>query len=319
MTPTAAGIAQPGACGRAAEPCAHERRRTAGRLANWAALALSALASVAACELRGYRIDWRHLAAMAIIIAVVVAISLFYTYVRNTADNRLGETLHEAAILLAAWAPLGALSYLAAGLGLPYVDAQLAAIDRAIGFDWQAWRSFVHGMPGVEAALRIAYFSSFVQIYALIFVAGLAGRGDRVRELVALLIATGVAVVVLSGLFPAQSAWAYYGVDLHKAYHLADLNTLREQTAQVIDVGRQTGIVTFPSYHTAIALILVWVTRGIAPLFWPALILNVGVLVAIPTEGGHYLVDMLAGAAITALACLWFAGRDRAGAPGRAR
>ncbi|MCO5106597.1 MAG: phosphatase PAP2 family protein [Burkholderiaceae bacterium] len=195
MTPTAAGIAQPGACGRAAEPCAHERRRTAGRLASWTALALSGLASVA----------------------------------------------------------------------------------------------------------------------------GLAGLGDRVRELVALLIVTGIVVVVLSGLFPAQSAWAYYGVDLHKAYHLADLNTLRDQTAPVIDVGRQTGIVTFPSYHTAIALILVWVTRGIAPLFWPALILNLGVLVAIPTGGGHYLVDMLAGAAITAAACLWLARRDRAVPPARLR
>jgi len=319
MTLAAAGIARSGLRARGAALSVQERRRTAGRLANWAALALSALVGVLACELHGYRIDWRHLAAMAFIIAVVAAISLFYTYVRRTPDNRLGETLHETALLLAAWAPLGALSYLAAGLGLPYVDAQLAAIDRAIGFDWQAWRSFVYAMPGVEAGLRIAYFSSFVQIYALILVAGLTGRGDCVRELVALLIVTGIAVVVLSGPFPAQSAWAYYGVDLHKAYHLADLNTLRDQTVQVIDVGRQTGIVTFPSYHTAIALILVWVTRGIAPLFWPALILNLGVLVAIPTEGGHYLVDMLAGAAITALACLWLARRDRAAAVARAR
>ena len=312
----AANRVQAGAPGAPGES---ERRRTAGRLANWVALAVLAVACVVACELRGYRIDWRHLSAMAIILAVVVAISLFYTYVRDTPDNRLGETLHEAALLVAAWAPLGALSYLAAGLGLPYVDPQLAALDRALGFDWHAWRAFVHGAPGSEAALRIVYFSSFVQIYALVFVAGLAGLGDRVRELVALLIATGIVVVVLSGLFPAQSAWVHYDIDLHKAYHLADLSTLRGQAAQVIDVGRQTGIVTFPSYHTAISLILVWVTRGIAPLFWPALALNAGVLVAIPTEGGHYLVDMLAGAAITALACLWIARRDRAAALARPR
>lgn len=57
----------PGTRGRA------ERRRTAGRLANWAALAVLAVACVIACELRGYRIDWRHLSAMAIIVAVVVA------------------------------------------------------------------------------------------------------------------------------------------------------------------------------------------------------------------------------------------------------
>lgn len=319
MTVAVAGVARPGARARPGTSCARERRRTAGRLADWALLALLALACAVACQLRGYRIEWRNLAAITMIIAVIVAISLFYTYVRNTPDNRLGETLHEAAILLAAWAPLGALSYLAAGLGLPYVDAQLSAIDRAIGFDWLAWRSFVHATPGVEVVLRIVYVSSGVQICALIFVAGLAGLGDRVRELVALLIVTGVAVVVLSGPFPAQSAFAYYGVDFHKAYHLADLNTLRDQSAQVIDVGRQTGTVTFPSYHTAVALILVWVTRGIAPLFWPALILNLAMLAAIPSEGGHYLVDMLAGAAITAAACLWLARRDRAAALARPR
>lgn len=322
MTLAAASPARAAPPARAGAPGVRgegERQRTAGRLANWAALAVLGVACVVACELRGYRLDWRQLSAMAIILGVVVAISLFYTYVRDTPDNRLGETLHEAALLVAAWAPLGALSYLAAGLGLPLVDAQLAAIDRALGFDWHAWRSFVIGTPGAEAALRVLYFSSFVQVYAVIFVAGLAGLGDRVRELVALLIVTGVAVVVLSGLFPAQSAWAHYGVDLHKAYHLAELNRLRDHTGWVIEVGRQTGIVTFPSYHTAIALILVWVTRGIAPLFWPALVLNAGVLVAIPSEGGHYLVDMLAGAAITALACLWIARRGRAAALARPR
>src|SRR5690606_10427094 len=140
--------------GATGAPGGSERQRTAGRLANWAALAALGVACVVASELRGYRIDWRHLSAMAMILGVVVAISLFYTYVRNTPDNRLGETLHEAALLLAAWAPLGALSYLAAGLGLPFGDAQLPAIDRAPGFDWPAWRALAHATARLRPAPR---------------------------------------------------------------------------------------------------------------------------------------------------------------------
>ena len=37
-----------------------------------------------------------------------------------------------------------------------------------------------------------------------------------------------------------------------------------------------TGIITFPSFHTAVAIITVWVVRGLGG-FWPLLVLNIGV------------------------------------------
>jgi len=52
---------------------------------------------------------------------------------------------------------------------------------------------------------------------------------------------------------------------------------------------------------------------------WAAMAMIIGVIVAIPTEGSHHLVDMFAGAAITAAACLWLARRDRITAPARPR
>jgi len=101
--------------------------------------------------------------------------------------------------------------------------------------------------------------------------------------------------------------------------HAVNPNTLRDQTARGIDAGCQTDLRAFPSYSTAIALILVLVTHGIGPLFWPMLILNLGVLVAVPAKGDHDLANRLAGVAITALACLLLAGRDRVAADARRR
>ena len=57
------------------------------------------------------------------------------------------------------------------------------------------------------------------------------------------------------------------------------------------------GVVAFPSYHAAIALVPVRVT--------------------LPAKGDHDLTNGLAGVAITALACLWLAGRDRVAADTR--
>ncbi len=57
------------------------------------------------------------------------------------------------------------------------------------------------------------------------------------------------------------------------------------------------GVVAFPSYHAAIALVPVRVT--------------------LPAKGDHDLTNGLAGVAITALTCLWLAGRDRVAADTR--
>jgi membrane-associated phospholipid phosphatase len=64
------------------------------------------------------------------------------------------------------------------------------------------------------------------------------------------------------------------------------------------------GIVTFPSFHATLAIILTyavrhyrWALAVIAPL-------NCLMILAIPTVGGHYLVDLFGGAAVAGLAIL---------------
>jgi len=56
--------------------------------------------------------------------------------------------------------------------------------------------------------------------------------------------------------------------------------------------------VTFPSFHTAMALTYIWGFRNTGPIGWGATLLNIVMLCAIPWIGGHYLVDMIAGAAV---------------------
>jgi len=64
------------------------------------------------------------------------------------------------------------------------------------------------------------------------------------------------------------------------------------------------GLVTFPSYHTASGILLcaalfrTW-------MFWPALVYSTVMIASAPIFGGHYFIDLFAGAGL-ALAVVWW-------------
>lgn len=273
-------------------------------------LGLLALVGVVASR-STFTIAWSLWGMVAILSCTLLAVSRLYSLLRRR-EGRLSNTLHELA-LLSAYAPAAAaLSYIVLTPSLPLVDSQLATIDRMLGFDWPAWYRLVSDSPRVEFALQVFYRSSLLHVIVLILALGLIGRIERARELNALLIATSLPMVLISGLLPALSAWVYYDIGVEKAYHLEHVVGLRDGSFRILSPGTLLGIVTFPSFHTAIALALVYASRGIAWLFYPTLLINVGVLVSIPSEGGHYLVDMLAGFLITVVAVGWLRARPAA-------
>jgi membrane-associated phospholipid phosphatase len=84
------------------------------------------------------------------------------------------------------------------------------------------------------------------------------------------------------------------------------LRGLRAGTWRTLNLTQLMGIVTFPSYHATLPVILAWAQRDlpgwrvIAPV-WAGL-----TILATPLFGGHYGVDVLAGIALAVVA-LWIA------------
>lgn len=64
------------------------------------------------------------------------------------------------------------------------------------------------------------------------------------------------------------------------------------------------GLIAFPSYHAALALLAIWYARSISWLRWPALLLNLLVMVSAPVQGGHHLIDIFGGILVGALSIL---------------
>ena len=74
---------------------------------------------------------------------------------------------------------------------------------------------------------------------------------------------------------------------------------------ELMAVGAE-GIITFPSLHSALAVILIAAFWPVPVARWIGAVLNILMLAATPIEGSHYLVDVLAGVVIAVL-CLGLA------------
>ena len=179
----------------------------------------------------------------------------------------------------------------------PLADGLLNRADAAIGFDWLAWFMWVKAHPALHFVLANAYGSIPLQVLVLFVYFAFRG-GKRVDELVLATIFAIAIVIPVMVFFPAVGAWTEHGVGMVEPWR-GDILALRSHTLLTVD--RTQGIVSFPSFHTTAAVLLVNMTRG-SKWFLPMLVLNVLVIASVMSEGAHYGVDMLSGLAVACAA-----------------
>jgi hypothetical protein len=194
-------------------------------------------------------------------------------------------------------------TYLCAGMGYPLLDAAFVRSDAALGFHWLAMYEAVNGHAWVRTLLFFAYHSLGTQIVASLLLLSAYGMVSRLYELWWAAVLSLLVTSVLSGLLPAAGALAHFSVGLDQAVHLAHFYQLREGVDRSFTMAAMEGIITFPSYHVVMALLLMNAARA-TRLFWPMVAVNTLMIVATPFYGGHYLVDMLGGA-IVAVLSVW--------------
>lgn len=226
---------------------------------------------------------------------------------------RLHALCAGGAFLLAAWPALRLFNHLTMSLAFPLADARLSAWDRAIGFDWLAYMRWADQYPALLRAMDLSY-GNLTGYSCLLFVLLALGRNpvERCRELIALFLGTALFCSALGAFLPAVAAMAWYqpSPDLFShigpqtgRYHLEVLYALRQDPAHLFDLSNMPGLVTFPSFHTAMGVLAIYCARGTHWLFWPMLVVNLVMIASTPVLGSHYGVDILAGTA-TALGAI---------------
>jgi len=180
----------------------------------------------------------------------------------------------------------------AEGYNFAYLDEQTKRMIRRALLKAVAVPGYQVPFASREMPLPYGWGTGGLQVTSAII-----GRSDRNRELLWAGMLSALITASLSGLLPALGPCLKGDMPKWSAV----LVTLRDGSLSRFALLNMAGIVTFPSFHTALAILLVYVHRPPLRSFVPVLILNVVMLVAIPFAGHHYLVDMIAGASVAAI------------------
>jgi membrane-associated phospholipid phosphatase len=277
---------------------------TAWRLLGWATLATTAVGA------------WQgfSLSMTEAWVAVVLTGGLAGGSIAGRAvfkSDAMAETCALFAFWIAMFSVLLPASYVAAGLGWPLIDDALIVMDKAVGFDWIAFQRWTDETPAVANIFMQFYKFSVVQIPLAVFCLAARRELGRLDVYFTGLLISAIATIVLSGVLPSLGAHPAYGFEPNKAgaivrlvdvvHYLPDVLALRSGALRHLD-GHFSGIITFPSFHTVMAVTAAWATWHVRWLGVVNAAVAVIVLVTTLPIGGHHLMDVVGGVGISAVA-----------------
>ena len=199
-----------------------------------------------------------------------------------------------------------ALSYQVAAHAGPLWDPAFRAWDHALGFNAASAFGALERRPALAAFNAAMYHSLVPQMVVALLALAWFGKLYEMRVLLFASIAAGVFAILLSGVFPAMGNLydpaAYPNLGTSAAWlHRGDIEALRAGTLRTLDLGEMKGIVTFPSYHAALATVYIAAFRTLPLLRWFGGGWAALTVAATPAGGGHYLVDVIAGVVVALL------------------
>ena len=248
------------------------------------------------------------------IAAALVAVAYCYLMVKGEhADPKLVFSLGTIGQIILTCAIVGPLSYVAGKLNWPLQDQALLAIDRAIGLDPEPIARYVNDHPWLADCLARGYGLIKLPLLGIPVVLALTARYVRLQVfMVAMSLALAVTIAI-SAVVPAIGT--YYGLQLPAAHfpeintavyagQLRDILALRDGSLHELRLFFLSGIVSFPSFHAASAVLYMWALWPVRGIGGIAAALNLLMIAATPVIGAHYLIDVAGGIAVAA-ASIW--------------
>lgn len=234
-------------------------------------------------------LDLRSLLLAVAAVAVLSAAAWGY----RLRAPRLADLASAGATTIAYSVVGGISSYLVVTWKFPFVDADYAAIDHALGLDWPHWYMLVNAQPCLSWLFSAAYQSAGMEIFLGLILLPLFGRIDIVREFQWAVIFSIFVIIPFSGIFPAVGPWVVYHTPRPTPW--IDQVLAMRAHAFTLKLTTMTGIVVCPSFHTTLGVLLTYAARFRRPVLIVAAMTNGLMILAVPSEGSHYFVDVLAG------------------------
>ena len=224
---------------------------------------------------------------------------------------RITRLIEATFIVIVLGLSLACLSYLGAMADLPLRDREMMWIDHHFGFDWLQMMQALDRRPLLLNVLDGAYATFTSQLIGTVLVLILAGRTRELDRFCLTFVCASVMAGVCSVFVPTLGPMSAAGSHADFA-HLPTLGrttaeivlNLRDGTLRAIDLDAINGIISFPSLHAAVSVIVPFSLRWNRALFWPIAMLDAVMLVSAVPSGNHYLVDVVGGVGVGTLAIL---------------
>ena len=192
------------------------------------------------------------------------------------------------------------LQYVGLALNRPLIDEWLVATDAALGVRLVEWTAWTRQHRPLLQILVVAYSTFGMQMCLPLVALGIRDKRDRaaVWEYLFHLTVCATVTMFVFALFPSNSSSTLYEFEpvIGQETVVRHIAEYRSGQVKLIDVRTIEGLISFPSFHVAGALIVTWTLRRRRWIFWPIAILNSLLIASTLLLGIHYGIDLIAGA-----------------------
>jgi membrane-associated phospholipid phosphatase len=262
------------------------------------AIAFIAAYCVVSGRLSDFEIEASFLSGQILVLGYLIGIAAVARWIgfRRLAGSLEGLTLF---VFGTAFAILA--SIIAAAHNHALVDDALAWSDTNVfHLSYGRVTAALTSMPGAKPVLGFIYATLDYQPLLLIPLLVAVGQDTRAWQFIVAWCIAMIICVALSLFLPAHGNPPHLG--------MAVFDAARDGTLRDLDETVFTGIVMFPSFHAAGAVLLAWGSSSIRAIRMPMIGFNVAVIVSAVPIGGHYITDIVGGIGLAAIA-IWAAAR----------
>ena len=278
---------------------------------NWIPIAVMGVVLLIGVVLNGFSFEPVALAIPTGIAVALAVIAYLHAFAKaDQADPKLIFSLGAISQLFFVVIIMGPLTYVTSVANWPLQDHALLAIDRAMGMDPEAIARCVNDHDWLAELLLRGYGLIKVMLLAVPVALTLTLRFVRLQVFVfafsiALIITVAISTFVPAvgtyyGLNIAPSQFASLDTSLYKA-QLRDILALRAGSLRHLEMFELTGIVSFPSFHAASAVLYMWALWPVRFVGGIAAALNLLMIAAAPVIGAHYMIDVFGGVALASI------------------
>lgn len=253
-------------------------------------------------------VSWNGDDATNVIIITGTPLIVGYTLIRLDKVPVFADFLTLSALVIAFSMIGAALALLGTRSPAPIADTWLAVADNSLPISAVDVVVGTNLMPGwIIWALKKTYIQTGLYLYLSLIGLLLMGRQADAWRMFLIWGWSFLVISLIAFAAPALGCFSQLSAEqvdhLPKAagrYAVRSFLEFRGAAEPVLALGRASGVITFPSFHVACALVLAQAWHGVRTFGAVTKVLTGVIIFSCVPIGGHYLVDLAAGAAVWA-------------------